>query len=138
MVVRTAVPEEIRAHHAPVTGRDAREFVVKLPDSEALACITQEGKLLGAARAEEGFAIISLPQLTETASLTLTVTAYNHKPYIAEIEVSDLPAVAINPDPISHSRKNSAYTKLSWETAGGMQPEFYEVFLAEGDRKSVV
>ncbi|HPR24737.1 C25 family cysteine peptidase [Lentimicrobium sp.] len=132
VVVRTAVPEEIRAHHAPVTGRDAREFVVKLPDSEALACITQEGKLLGAARAEEGFAIISLPQLPETASLTLTVTAYNHKPYIAEIEVSDLPAVAINPDPISHSRKNSAYTKLSWETAGGMQPEFYEVFLAEG------
>lgn len=132
VVVRTASPEEIRAHHAPVTGRDAREFVVKLPDSEALACITHEGKLLGAARAEEGFAIISLPQLPDAASLTLTVTAYNYKPYIAEIEISDLPAVAINPDPVSHSRKNSAYTTLSWETAGGMLPEFYEVLLEEG------
>lgn len=131
VMVRTAAPKEIRAHHASVIGRDAREFVVKLPESEALASITHKGKLLGAARAEDGMAVISLTELPATGALTLTVSAYNHIPYTAEIEITSLPAVAVNPTPGNHTGRNSAYALLSWDTEAGTTPEFYEVFITE-------
>ena len=132
VVVRTAKPEEISVHHASVIGRDARGFVVKLPVSDALACISHNGKLLGAARAEEGVAVINLQQLPEAETVNLTITAYNHKPYIAEIKITDQPAIAVNPTPVNNSRKVSAYTGLHWETFGGMVPDFYEIFIDEG------
>ncbi|NTW23466.1 MAG: T9SS type A sorting domain-containing protein [Lentimicrobium sp.] len=133
VVVRTTSPREILAHHAPVTGSDAREFVVKLPVSDALACITHNGKLLGAARAQDGVAHIELPGAGFEESVTLTVTAYNCKPYIAEIEVTDKPAIAIEPLPGNNNRKVSVYTSLQWLTSGGTDPAFYEVFIAEGE-----
>lgn len=132
VVVRTAEPKEISVHHASVIGRDARGFVVKLPVSDALACISHNGKLLGAARAEEGVAVINLQQLPVAETINLTITDYNYKPYITEITITDLPAIAVNPTPVNKSRKVSAYTGLHWETTDGMEPEYYEVFIDDG------
>lgn len=133
LLVRTAAPEDIRAHHQPVIGRDAREFVVKLPaNSDALACITHSGSLLGAARAEEGLAVITLSDLPTAESLTLTITSFNHKAYVAEIILTPLPATAVNPFPLNHSGKVEPGTALQWETTGGTTPEFFEVLIEEG------
>ncbi|PKP45799.1 MAG: hypothetical protein CVT94_16805 [Bacteroidetes bacterium HGW-Bacteroidetes-11] len=131
VMIRTASPEEIPAHHARVTGVDAREFVVKLPVPDAMACITYNGKLYGAARAQEGFATITLDQLPENGTLQLTITAYNHKAYTAEISITQMPAVAYNPVPVNFAGKVSPYTSLSWETRDGMAPAFSEVILSE-------
>lgn len=132
IMVRTAPAKEILTHHASESGADTRVFVVKLPDSKALACITQHNKLLGEARAEDGFATISLLGPLTPDSITLTVTGFNLKPYTAAIAITLLPAKAELPSPQNKSRKVSVYAPLEWQTGTGMVPDFYEVFLAEG------
>jgi len=134
VVVRAAEPKEISAHHSPVIGNDAREFVVKLPVSDALACITYHGKLLGAARAEEGAVTIPVSDIPASGMLTLTVTAYNYKAYTAEISITALPAEANSPFPADNSFKVSAYTSLSWQTEGGTDPAWYEVLITPANQ----
>ncbi|MCD6659577.1 MAG: C25 family cysteine peptidase [Lentimicrobium sp.] len=131
VMLRTAAPEVISAHHASITGADAREFVVKLPVPEAMACITYNGKLYGAGRAQEGTAVITLSDLPQEGTLQLTITAYNHLPYSAEIEITKLPATACNPLPVNFAGKVSPYTSLSWEATGGAVPAFYEIIISE-------
>jgi hypothetical protein len=131
VVVRTSMPAEISAHHAQLIGADAREFVVKLPVPEAMACITYNGKLYGAGRAQEGMVIIPLDQLPQNGSLQLTITAFNHKPYIANINITNQPAIAFNPQPLNFAGKISPYTDLSWSIQDGTVPAFFEVVISD-------
>lgn len=132
IMVRTAPAQDILTHHAPVYGADTRVFVVKLPGSNALACITQHKKLLGGARAADDYATISISGQLTPDSITLTVTGYNRIPYTAVIAITRMPAAAIQVLPENNSHKVSVYTNLAWQTGTGMIPGYYEVFLAKG------
>lgn len=131
VVVRTANPTEMSAYHAERLGADALEFVVKVTASDAMACITFNNKLIGFARAKEGIVNIPLDELPETGNLQLTITAYNHLPYMAEIGITQMPAIAANPSPINFAGKISPYTTLSWDLHEGMQAAFFEVMISE-------
>ncbi|MBW6490716.1 MAG: T9SS type A sorting domain-containing protein [Lentimicrobium sp.] len=131
VVVRTALPMEMQALHSSTLGTDAREFVVKLNVSEALACITYNGKLYGAGRVQDGTAIINLDEIPETGVMQLTITAYNYRPYTADIEITKMPSVAFNPEPVNYAGKISPYTLLRWKTKDGMEPAFFEILISE-------
>lgn len=131
--LRTSPAQNISTHHVPETGADTRVFVVKLPDSEALACITQQNTLLGAARVTDGIANISISAPITTDNITLTVTEFNHLPYTALIPVTRMPAAATQSIPENNNRKISVYTPFSWETGTGMNPDYYELFITEGN-----
>lgn len=133
ILVRTAPAQDILTHHAPEYGADTRVFVVKLPDSNAMACITQQQKLLGGATAAEGFATISVAEPITSDSITITVTGFNLRPYSADVAVTFNPAIAIEPFPGNNSHKVSVYTSLEWNTGTGTLPGYYKVFLAEGN-----
>jgi gingipain R len=130
LMMRNSPPQKIEAHHAEATGADASGFVVNVPVDNALASIVYQGKLLGAANAIDGMAIIPLQGIEQMDEVLLTITAYNHLPYTAIIRVVTSPAVASEPLPLNHSKKISAYTSLKWETAEGITPAFYEVFIS--------
>ena len=131
VIIRTAMPAEISAYHAERLGADAGEFAVRIAAPDAMACLTYNGKLIGAARAQDGIATFPLNELPESGSLQLTITAYNHLPYMAEIEITELPATACNPTPINFAGKISPYTTLSWDVKDGMSPSFFEVVISE-------
>lgn len=130
LLMRTASPQKIEAHHAEAIGADAGGFMVDVPVDYALASIVYQGKLLGAANAIDGRAAIPLHGFEQMDEVLLTITAYNHLPYTAVINVVTSPAVASKPLPLNHSKKISPYTSLKWETAEGVTPAFYEVFIS--------
>lgn len=130
LLMRTAAPQKIEVRHAEAIGADASGFVVNVPVENALASIVYKGKLLGAANAVDGMAIVPLQGIENMEEVLLTITAYNHLPYMANIRVVKSPAVASQPLPLNHSKKISAYTSLKWETAEGIAPAFYEVFIS--------
>lgn len=131
VVVRTASPLEIQALHAQTIGAGAREFEVGLNVPGAMVCITSNGKLYGAGKVLDETAVISLNEIPETGVLQLTVSAYNYLPYTAEIEITRLPSVAVDPEPVNFAGKVSPFTSLFWDAKDGMTPAFYEILISE-------
>lgn len=131
MLMRTAAPQKIETFHAEAIGADATGFVVNVPVDNALASIVYKGKLLGVANAANGMAVVQLHGLENMEEVLLTITAYNHLPYTANVRILNTPAIATQPWPLNHSKKISAYTSLKWEIAEGIAPAFYEVFISK-------
>ncbi len=101
--VRTNTPATMTVVHSDVIAPDATEFEVTISEglSEALCGLSYEGTFLGSAFTDEtGHAMITVVgELPVDADVTLTVTAYNHIPYVAGVHVGELalPAIVVDP-----------------------------------------
>ncbi len=90
VVVRTAMPQMLSVTHEPVAFIGSNQFTVNCPTEGAFATLTMNGEILGSAAVNNGVAVISIPTLTDVGEMTLAVTAYNHIPYLTQIEVLPL------------------------------------------------
>lgn len=90
LMVRTAMPQNLNPIHEPVAFIGSEQFTVTCSVEGALACLTLNGEILGTATVTGGVAIIDIPTLSDVGEMTLAVTAFNHMPYIAEIEILPL------------------------------------------------
>ncbi|MFH1121737.1 MAG: C25 family cysteine peptidase [Bacteroidota bacterium] len=90
VVVRTALPTNLTVSHNPVAFIGSNQFTVTCGEQGAYACLTIDGQIIGTATVTGGSAVISFPVLTNVGVMKLAVTAYNHLPYFADIDILPL------------------------------------------------
>ena len=87
VVVRTAVPMDLTATHPTALLLGMSSITVDCDVEDAMVALTMDGVLLGSTLIEDGSATIEFDPFTSVGTADLVVTAFNHKPYIAAIEV---------------------------------------------------
>ncbi len=87
--IRTKAATELAVEHEGMVEADATTFAVTVPGEPGALCgVSNNGEYIGSAFTNaEGVAEVSLSTLPSEGSVTLTVTAYNHVPYITEITI---------------------------------------------------
>lgn len=87
LMVRTANPTALTVTHNPSIFIGIGQFTVNCATEGAFAALSMDGQLLGAAEIENGVAVINFEPIQIPGTATLTVTAFNHLPYIAALDV---------------------------------------------------
>lgn len=109
VMVRTALPVELSVTHEPVAFIGSDQFVISSTVENAFACLTIDGEIIGSAYVSGGTAVISIPTLNDVGTMKLAVTAFNHIPYIADIDIFPLdgPYVIYNSQLINDASGNN-------------------------------
>ncbi|MDD3050501.1 MAG: C25 family peptidase C-terminal domain-containing protein, partial [Candidatus Cloacimonetes bacterium] len=89
IMIRSDVPEEMTVSHLPSMFIGLDTFTVNTEISDAEACLSYEGNILGSAITDEsGIAEIILSDMPSIpTTLTLTVTAFNKVTYITDVDL---------------------------------------------------
>jgi hypothetical protein len=87
VMVRTAVPTELTVTHDPVLFIGASQMTVMTSVEGARATLMYDGAAIATGTIQGGTLTLNFAQLNNVGTATLTVTAFNHTPYIAEIDV---------------------------------------------------
>ncbi len=87
IMLRTAQPIALTATHSPSAFLGSTQFTVNCPVDDAIAAITVGNEIYGVGTVANGMVNIQHQALSTATTLTLTVTAYNHVPYVAYITV---------------------------------------------------
>jgi len=90
LIVRTALPTSLAVSHNPVAFIGSDQFVINCDAEGAFACLTIDGQIIGTAAVSGGSAIITFPVLNNVGTMKLAVTAFNHLPYIVDIDILPL------------------------------------------------
>lgn len=90
VMLRTAMPVQLAVTHPNVAFIGSTQFIIECDVNDAIACLTLNGQVLGTAIVTNGSATITIPALTNVGLMKLAVTAFNHLPYIADIEIIPL------------------------------------------------
>lgn len=125
--LRTAIPITYHPVHDTLIGADSKSVTVTGVDSTAFACLSSKGHIITNSKSTSDQITMSLPDLNGLESFTLTLTGKNHKPYIAQVNITKLPAVVVNPTPANHSRLVSSKPVFTWVLSQGCVPDYYTV-----------
>jgi hypothetical protein len=87
LMVRTANPGALTVTHNPTIFIGVGQFTLTCSEEGAFAALTFDDQLLGAAEVQNGVAVINFDPIQIPGTATLTVTAFNHLPYIADLDV---------------------------------------------------
>jgi hypothetical protein len=87
VMVRTAVPADMTVTHDPVLFIGTSQLTVITDVEGARATLTRDGTTLATGVVEGGSVILSFATLNNVGTATLTVTGFNHVPYIADIDI---------------------------------------------------
>lgn len=129
--LRTAKPLSYNPVHDTLIGTDSKSVTISGIDSTAFACISSKGHIIATLKSTGNQIAMNLPDLNGLESLTLTLTGKNHKPYIAQINITELPAIAVNPTPGNHTRLVSSKPVFTWILSQGCIPEYYTVSIRQ-------
>lgn len=128
---RTGMVKTFHPLHDTLLGKDARTFNVSNIDSNAFVCISSNGKIIASTLSTGEFVTLDLPVLSDFDKLTLTITGKNRVPYISEVTLTSLPAVAINPTPAGNTYKGSTQPVFGWDLSGGCIPDSFTFCIRE-------
>jgi len=87
LVIRTAFPVNMAIFHNGIALIGSTQFTVTCDVEGALAALTKDSEIIGSAYVEGGLALIEFEPLLEIGTMDLVVTAYNHLPYDAEVDI---------------------------------------------------
>ena len=87
VMVRTAMPQTLAVTHDPILFVGATQLTVLCETEGARATLNLDGTKLATAVIEGGSAVLEFAQLNDVGTATLTITAFNALPYIADIEI---------------------------------------------------
>ncbi|MDY0103337.1 MAG: C25 family cysteine peptidase [Lentimicrobium sp.] len=141
VMVRTAMPEELVVGHNPEAFIGSSQFEISCDVEHAFACLTLDGEILGTAFVDGGTAVIEIPTLSNVGTMKLAVTAFNHIPYIVDVDVFPLdgPYVVYNSQMINDADGNnnqqldydeSVLLSLAFKNVGTEDVENVEVTLS--------
>lgn len=88
VMVRSLFPQSLTVTHDPVIFIGADQFTVYCNEEGALVALTINNEILATAYVTGGAANLSFSPLSNTGMMKIAVTAYNHIPYIAEIQIT--------------------------------------------------
>lgn len=82
VVIRTNMPATMTVNHNSTVLLGATSFQVNCNVNDALVSLTMNGQILGTGYVSGGLANISFPAINTVDTMWVTVTAYNHAPYL--------------------------------------------------------
>lgn len=121
--LRTSKPTAYHPQHDTVIGVDALSLTISSVDSGSNVCVSSKGTILSAVRSEARNCTISLPELLGYDEITLTITGKNRIPYVASIKITNMPGIAVNPQPGNNTYKIKINQIFSWEFSQGCLPQ---------------
>ncbi len=127
--IRTMLPKQLIVDHKGTIGRGRSSYTLTSNSADGFACISQDGLILGTSIITDGIANFSLNEPVSDEDLTLTVTALNYIPYVAAIEVINLPGNPESCFPLNHSKLQSINSYFSWGCSEGGNPDYYLFYL---------
>ena len=127
--VRTSIPSQFNIQHSETIGLGRVSFSFNSSSSGGFACLSQQGSILGTTSVKQGENVIYLDLPVSGKEVTLTITALNYLPYIANIAVTNTPATVLASTPENHSRLQPINSSFAWENGEGANPEFYLFYL---------
>jgi hypothetical protein len=87
LMVRTAMPAALTVIHDPVLFLGASQLMVLCEADGARATLSLDGTRLSTGIIDDGSVTLSFTALNNIGTATLTITAFNSLPYIAEIDI---------------------------------------------------
>lgn len=87
VMVRTAVPEDLTVTHDPVLFIGTSQLMVMTDADGARATLMVDGSVVATGVVQGGSVTLTFTQLSNPGTATLTVTAFNHNPYIEDIDI---------------------------------------------------
>lgn len=87
LMVRTDTPRVITATYQNPLLLGSSQMTISCPLDSALVTLSENGQILASTKVSSGMATLNFPVLTSLDSLHLVITAYNHIPHIATIQV---------------------------------------------------
>lgn len=87
MVVRTQSPQILSATHNPTIFIGATTLVVNSPIEGALVCISMNNQILARTNIVNGIANLNFLPITSVGTVKVTLSAFNHTPYLADVPV---------------------------------------------------
>lgn len=87
VMVRTAAPETMVVTTPAALLLGTTSYVVECNANGGRAALTRDGVIISTATVENGEAVLEFASMTEPGLVDLVITAFNYRPYIAEIDV---------------------------------------------------
>ncbi len=136
MDVFTARPEVMKVSIQPVISVDVTDIAVQCDIENALVSLTFNGQIIGTGCIKNGTAIITFSEKLTPGTLSVTITSFNHRPYITEISVINYPSLVNCIDPQDYQQMVFPNTKLQWDKGIGGKPEYYKIYLGTNNPPS--
>ena len=98
--MRTAVPQTMTASYMPTLFIGMNSLQITCDAEGGTACLTKEGTILASDFISGGEVILNFDVLNDPCEITLTITAFNYLPHIAQIDVipGNAPFLAFDDD----------------------------------------
>lgn len=130
VVVRTTPPANLTASYQNPLPMGSTQLYVSTNASEGLVCLSLNGEIISTAYvSSNGSATLTFPPVSNLQTRQLTVTAYNMKPFLGNVQISGAPAGATNPYPSDAYPSAMPFTELRWSNGPGGIPDHYKVYV---------
>jgi len=129
VMVRTAMPLPLTVDYANPVSLGTTQLTVTSGTPEGVACLSFQGQILATAYLTGGTATLTFDPLNSLDDLTMTVTSYNHIPYIGTLTVVGVPGQPVNPFPAMDQGNIDPFVKLTWDDGAGGVPEVYIFYM---------
>jgi hypothetical protein len=87
LMVRTAMPQTLTVTHNPILFIGTDELEIQCNADGARATLSLDGTMLSTGVVDNGTVTLQFAPLNAVQTITLTITAFNYLPYIADIDV---------------------------------------------------
>ncbi|MFO7896847.1 MAG: C25 family cysteine peptidase [Candidatus Cloacimonadales bacterium] len=114
MRMYTQQPQDIVATHEPIITFGTEEFLVESEAEGALATLVYQNEIISRGYVQSGEVLLELDVLENIGEAVLTISAHNHRPYIAEIFVE--PEGAYIKSELSSISEQGDYIDGSWQS----------------------
>ena len=129
VVVRTAPPANLTANYQNPLPMGSTQLFVSTNASEGLVCLSLNGEIIATAYLSTGgSATLTFPPINNLQTRQLTVTAYNMKPFLGNLQISGAPVPPSTPFPSNGFPLAMPFTDLRWSPGPGGIPDYYKVY----------
>jgi hypothetical protein len=129
LIIHTGTPKPIDAQLQDAITSDTKCVEIACDVDAAKVILTNQSTIVGVGKIKEGHASIKLDGDLLKGNLTVSITAFNHVPFIKEIPVISYPTSVTGCIPENHKEMVSPYVALRWSKGFGGKPLYYKVYL---------
>lgn len=87
LIVRTALPQNLTVSHNSAILLGTNQFTVNCTTEGALVCLSINNQIIGTGIINGGNVAVNFDPLTTIGTVTIAVTAFNHIPYLADVDI---------------------------------------------------
>jgi hypothetical protein len=138
MMVMTSPPAEMQVTTPQVVATDASGINIHCDAENATVALTSGRHIVGTGGVKNGNATVRFIDQPDPGTLTVTVTSFNHKPFITAIPVINYPYHLQCKVPEDYQQMVFPVTLLQWNKGTGGKPVYYKIYLGTDNPPSNV